>query len=99
MQGRRPPGHPSRSAGHFRRSGYRNELCYREPDMVVYSGSTALVTGASRGLGEVFADVLAARGMNLVRVARSVEALQALAERLSVNYGVRCVVLNADLAD
>jgi short-subunit dehydrogenase len=51
--------------------------------MVVYRGSTALVTGASKGLGEVFADALAARGMNLVLLARSVEALQALAERLS----------------
>ena len=67
--------------------------------MVVYRGSTALVTGASKGLGEVFADALAARGMNLVLLARSVEALQALAERLTANYGVQCVALNADLAD
>jgi short-subunit dehydrogenase len=67
--------------------------------MLAYRGSTALVTGASKGLGKVFADALAARGMNLVLVARSVEALRALAERLSVNYGVQCVTLNADLAD
>ncbi len=67
--------------------------------MVVYRGSTALVTGAPKGLGEVFADALAARGMNLVLLARSVEALQALAERLTANYGVQCVALNVDLAD
>ena len=67
--------------------------------MVVYRGSTALVTGVSKGLGEVFADALAARGMNLVLLARSVEALQALAERLTANYGVQCVALNVDLAD
>jgi uncharacterized protein len=67
--------------------------------MVVYRGSTALVTGTSKGLGVVFADALAARGMNLVLVARSVDALQALAKGLSAHYGVRCVVLDADLAD
>jgi short-subunit dehydrogenase len=67
--------------------------------MFVYSGSTALVTGASKGLGEVFADALAARAMNLVLVARSVAALQGLAERLTAKYDVRCVALNADLAD
>ena len=67
--------------------------------MFVYRGSTALVTGASKGLGEVFADALAARAMNLVLVARSVDALQGLAERLTAKYDVQCVALNADLAD
>jgi short-subunit dehydrogenase len=63
--------------------------------MFVYRSSTALVTGASKGLGEVFADALAARGMNLVLVARSVDALQRLAERLTAKYDVQCVALNA----
>ena len=67
--------------------------------MFVYRGSTALVTGASKGLGEVFADALAARGMNLVLVARSADALRALAERLTAKYEVQCVPLNADLAN
>ncbi len=67
--------------------------------MFVYRSSMALVTGASKGLGEVFADALAARGMNLVLVARSLEALQGLAERLTAKYHVQCVPLNADLAD
>jgi short-subunit dehydrogenase len=67
--------------------------------MFVYRSSTALVTGASKGLGEVFADALAARGTNLVLVARSVDALQTLAERLTAKYDVQCVALNADLAD
>jgi short-subunit dehydrogenase len=62
-------------------------------------GSTALVTGASKGLGEAFADALAARGVNLVLVARSVEPLRALANRLSAAQGVRCLALNADLSD
>jgi short-subunit dehydrogenase len=67
--------------------------------MFVYRGSTALVTGASKGLGEVFADALAASAMNLVLVARSVAALQGLAERLTAKYDVQCVALNTDLAD
>lgn len=67
--------------------------------MLNYRGSTALVTGASKGIGEVFAEQLAARGMNLVLVARSLDALDSLAKRLSDKYGVQCVALNADLAD
>ncbi|MES2102933.1 MAG: SDR family oxidoreductase [Pseudomonadota bacterium] len=67
--------------------------------MFNYRGSTALVTGASKGIGEVFAEHLAARGMNLVLVARSLDALESLASRLSDKYGIRCTALNADLAD
>src|SRR5437867_8844263 len=67
--------------------------------MFSYRGSTALITGASKGIGEVFAGHLAARGMNLELVARSLEALEKLAKRLSDKYGVQCVALNADLAD
>ncbi len=67
--------------------------------MFVYLGSTALVTGASKGLGEVFADALAARAMNLVLVARSVAALRGLADRLTAKYDAQCIALNADLAD
>ena len=65
--------------------------------MFVYRGSTALITGASKGLGKVFAEALAARGMNLVLVARSSDVLNALAEDLAARYGVQCVPLNADL--
>src|ERR1700688_2207695 len=67
--------------------------------MFHYRGSTALVTGASKGLGGVFAEHLAARGMHLVLVARSLEALESLAKRLSDDYGVHCIALDADLAD
>ena len=67
--------------------------------MFTYTGSTALVTGASKGIGEAFAEHLAARGMNLVLVARSLDALESLAARLSAKYKVQCVALSADLAD
>jgi short-subunit dehydrogenase len=64
-----------------------------------YSGSTALVTGASKGLGAAFAEALAARGMNLVLVARSTGELNALSTRLYAKYKVQRTVLSIDLAD
>jgi short-subunit dehydrogenase len=66
--------------------------------MFAYKGSTALVTGASKGLGASFAKELARRGMNLVLVARSIDALQELAHSLGAQYGVSGVALQADLA-
>jgi hypothetical protein len=67
--------------------------------MFDYSGSTALVTGASKGLGEAFAEALAARGMNLVVVARSTNELNDLSARLYAKYKIQCTVLSVDLAD
>lgn len=66
--------------------------------MFTFRGSTALVTGASKGLGAAFAASLAARGVNLVLVARSEEALSALAHQLERQYAVRAIALAADLA-
>jgi short-subunit dehydrogenase len=71
----------------------------KEQKMFVYRGSTALITGASKGLGKVFAQTLAARGMNLVLVARSGDALQALATDLAGRYGVKSIALDADLSE
>jgi short-subunit dehydrogenase len=67
--------------------------------MFIYKGSTALITGASKGLGVTFAEALASRGADLVLVARSRDALQTLAARLTAQYGVKCYVIAADLAD
>jgi len=61
-------------------------------------GSWALVTGASKGIGKVFAEVLASRGVNVVLVARSKDALTAYAKNLSEKYGIRAVAIGADLA-
>jgi short-subunit dehydrogenase len=59
---------------------------------------TALVTGASSGIGEAFATVFAAAGWDLVITARREDRLRALAERLEREHGRRVHVITADLA-
>jgi short-subunit dehydrogenase len=60
---------------------------------------TALITGASSGIGALYAERLAARGYHLILVARREERLQALAEELQSQYGIRADVLKADLSE
>jgi short-subunit dehydrogenase len=60
---------------------------------------TALITGASTGLGLEFADQLAAKRVGLVLVARAEARLEAIAARLRDRYGVRVEVLAADLTE
>jgi short-subunit dehydrogenase len=59
---------------------------------------TALITGASSGIGAVFAHRLAARGYDLVLVARGAEALESLAGRIDASDPVAIEVLPADLS-
>jgi short-subunit dehydrogenase len=59
---------------------------------------TALITGASTGIGAIYADRLARRGYNLVLVARQLDRLDALAGRLA-STGVKIDTIQADLAD
>src|SRR3954451_25126039 len=62
-------------------------------------GSTAVVTGASSGLGEAMARALAQRGHGVTLVARSEDRLRALAGELSGTHGVRAEAVACDVTD
>jgi short-subunit dehydrogenase len=67
--------------------------------MALSSKGTALITGASSGIGAVYADRLARQGYDLILVARSQAKLNALANHLSNETGRTVEVLAADLKD
>ncbi|WP_158898206.1 SDR family oxidoreductase [Burkholderia sp. L27(2015)] len=60
---------------------------------------TALITGASTGIGAIYADRLARRGYDLILVARDQARLDTLAGRLAAETGRKVSVLAADLTD
>ncbi|MGF6129373.1 SDR family NAD(P)-dependent oxidoreductase [Pseudomonas frederiksbergensis] len=67
--------------------------------MALSSKGTALITGASSGIGAVYADRLARQGYDLILVARSQSKLNALANHLSNETGRAVEVVAADLKD
>lgn len=62
-------------------------------------GPWAIVTGASSGIGEAFAHALAARGLNLILIARRIDRLQALSAQLAQQHSVQVLALQTDLSD
>lgn len=59
---------------------------------------TALITGASSGLGREFADILAEEGYDVVLVSRSKDKLEEHAKAIEKYYGVNAYVIAADLS-
>lgn len=62
-------------------------------------GKTALITGASAGIGKAFAELLAEKGYDVILTARREERLQKLADELSDRWSIRTKIIVADLAD
>ncbi|MDJ0618575.1 MAG: SDR family oxidoreductase [Calothrix sp. MO_192.B10] len=60
---------------------------------------TALITGASAGIGKTFAERLAAHNTNLVLVARSEDKLKQLAQKLQEQYKIQVEVIVQDLTE
>lgn len=63
-----------------------------------YENITALVTGASSGIGKEFAELLASQGANLILTARSMDKLEALRESLLDAHGIKVEVFSNDLS-
>jgi len=61
--------------------------------------ATALVTGASAGIGESIARELGSRGHGITLVARREERLRTLAGELSQGHGIRAEAIAVDLGD
>jgi uncharacterized protein len=61
------------------------------------SKPVALVTGASAGIGAVYAERLAARGYDLILVARRTDRLQALSDKIAAARGTKVEIVEADL--
>ena len=63
------------------------------------NGKTALITGASSGIGQELTRLFAKDGYNLVLVGRNQESLNQLASNFQNQYGTQTTILNKDLAD
>jgi short-subunit dehydrogenase len=71
----------------------------QENKMTNSAKGTALITGASSGIGAIYADRLARRGFDLILVARNRDRLNAHAKRLADETGRSVEIIAADLTD
>ena len=61
------------------------------------ASQTALITGASGGIGVDLAECFAKDGYDIIVTARSEDALKAVAERLAKSHGIRATAIANDL--
>lgn len=71
----------------------------RNTDLRKRYGKTALIAGASEGIGAAFATYLAREGFDLVLIARRLQPLQMLADSLAYKYGINIKCISCDLSD
>jgi short-subunit dehydrogenase len=81
----------------FRAQKHTNRPGLPEEIVVQFAGQTTLITGASSGIGAAYAKEFAARGADLVLVARGEEVMQRLAEEIRSQYGRKVEVIAGDL--
>ena len=67
--------------------------------MTASPSPSALVTGASAGIGAAYARLLASKGFNLVLTARRTDKLEALARELEPEFNIQTLIVSADLAE
>jgi len=79
-------------------TSHEKEFYVNVPNASRVNSRTALITGASSGIGEAFAEVFAAHGFDLVITARREDRLRAVAARLEERYRIRVLVCVADHA-
>merc|ERR1719219_520636 len=68
-------------------------------DLVGTYGKWAVVTGCTGGIGRAYVQALAAKGMDIVLVGRSMEKLRALEVELERKHGCRVIIIQADFTD
>jgi len=76
-----------------------NNATFCEAFLMTQPSHTAFITGASSGIGAIYAERLAARGYNLILAARREDRLQALADQLQARYAIQASILKADLSE
>ncbi|MDE1868708.1 MAG: SDR family oxidoreductase [Candidatus Micrarchaeota archaeon] len=62
-------------------------------------GNVAIITGASSGLGQLFAETLASKGANIAICARRLDRLEAFAKQLEAKYGISVFYMALDVND
>lgn len=75
------------------------DRCASPPRAREGAGRFALVTGASSGIGQALAQVMAARGYDLALLARRTDRLEELAEELRARHHITALPVTADLSD